>query len=540
MRSRPSARSLLPLFLLSAAAVGPALAQWTMAIGDQPLGQTAWVIDEADLGISIAALSDPIAAGDVQFYEIVVANDGPADAVDVVVQHELPTSGIGYGVEPAAFPCVLLSGSVFECDLGTIPATESRTLLVGVLIDHRFDSSHRSEVALTASNPDPASGNDVDDTDTSVVRAREILATNRGTNETTAIVAKEGDSSMALIFADSDDGTHRDYSVEAVGSRTVALAEVMHFGGTPSPEVAALVSGFDGSTQVIVVDAQDQALLGEHAVAGDWLEIDAASVADFGDTPADEVAILVRSTDGSEVRVKVLDASSGTQLGDYLVDAGSPADFPIGFSPIDDFDGTPGAELAIASKNPITQASSIKIVDSESGALLTDVPLGADLFPLGVVGLPDLGLGGGTPAPDVAVLFRRASDGDLFAEVFDADSGASFGAIDFDDALQPIGAFEEVGSFGGSAAPELAAFGRVDPSDLKTEIRDAASGAGVNAIVTTSPGSTPIPLGLASHDSFAGSTAPEVSVLSEIFMSPAQVDLFDAAGAAPLVTYFLP
>jgi uncharacterized repeat protein (TIGR01451 family) len=526
---------------------GGGLAPTGLAIGGEVEDHFVEISKETDLEVSLAELVDPVVAGDVQMFSLTVTNNGPAQATDVVLQQELPRGGIFLGAEPTSIDCAVLSGLLVDCALGAMQPGDSLDVVIGALMDHRVDALQSSEAIVAGNEPDPDGSNDDAMVDFEVVGNREMVATFRGNKKTLAMIAKEGDNSVSMVFANAKGGDDREYSVEGIGYRATALTEVENFGGTSSPEVAALAAGFDGTTKVLIVDANDQTLLGDYDIPGGWYAIDIASVDSFDDTTAPEVAILLRDTIDTEVRVQVLDAMSGVVVRDHLVATSTPnppgediaAPFPIGFDLVDDFGGSLSPELVIGLKNPDTEEVSVLVIDPDSGAELGNHSQGDDLFPLGIVGLEDLGLGGGTSAPDAALLVRRASDLDLFAIVLDASSGATFGPVDFDDMLRP-GSFTRVPDAGSSTASELAVTGREDPDTLTVSIRDAATSAVVNSIAISSPPLVPVPLGQVHHEDFGGGPDAELAILFEYFEAPTQVQIFDVLGAAPLFTFFLP
>ena len=72
------------------------------------------------------ALNDPVNAGGVALYQLVVTNNGPSDAQNVVVTDTLPVSTTYAGGDAACSA----SGQTVTCNVGTLAAGASRTLLV--------------------------------------------------------------------------------------------------------------------------------------------------------------------------------------------------------------------------------------------------------------------------------------------------------------------------------------------------------------------------------------------------------------------------
>ena len=136
-------------------------------------------IGGADLSITKTESSDPAIAGSTLTYTLTVANTGPADARDVKVVDHLPA---GVTVTSASAPCVGAVGAV-TCELGTVPATSTRTVQIEVAIGSSLVHDAGSAVTIinTASvssdQPDPDSGNDVAIESTTVVASTDLAAT---------------------------------------------------------------------------------------------------------------------------------------------------------------------------------------------------------------------------------------------------------------------------------------------------------------------------------------------------------------------------
>ena len=88
--------------------------------------ETTTVNATATLSVSKVALNDPVYAGGAALYQIVVTNDGPSDAQNVVVTDTLPVSTTYAGGDAAC----TANGSEIVCTVGTLAAGARRTLLV--------------------------------------------------------------------------------------------------------------------------------------------------------------------------------------------------------------------------------------------------------------------------------------------------------------------------------------------------------------------------------------------------------------------------
>jgi uncharacterized repeat protein (TIGR01451 family) len=124
-------------------------------IGNSSLIIGVPIAPEADLGIAKSVIKDEICLGAYGFYEIVVTNDGPSDAENVVVTDTLPAGLVYGGGSPE---CGLVGGDVV-CTIGTLGAGQSYDLLIGFNIDPSVISgaviANTADVGSTTPDPGP-------------------------------------------------------------------------------------------------------------------------------------------------------------------------------------------------------------------------------------------------------------------------------------------------------------------------------------------------------------------------------------------------
>jgi uncharacterized repeat protein (TIGR01451 family) len=84
----------------------------------------------ADLALTVTPEPGPILVGQPFVYRLVVANNGPDDALNVVLTENLPTAASFLSATPAPTTNV---ANVLTFDLGTIPAGTSRTVLLRMM-----------------------------------------------------------------------------------------------------------------------------------------------------------------------------------------------------------------------------------------------------------------------------------------------------------------------------------------------------------------------------------------------------------------------
>ncbi len=137
----------------SAGNSGPAVADLTVA-------------DAADLVITKTDSPDPVAAGAQLTYTITVQNNGPSDALDVVVTDTLPAgvtfvSSSGCDNDPNGAP---------TCDLGVITAGSSKQATLTVTVDSGLAAGVLTNLAeVTSSTPERFPGDESVTEDTTVV-----------------------------------------------------------------------------------------------------------------------------------------------------------------------------------------------------------------------------------------------------------------------------------------------------------------------------------------------------------------------------------
>jgi uncharacterized repeat protein (TIGR01451 family) len=136
------------------------------------------VAASADLSIVKSDSPDPVLAGNLLTYTLVVANGGPSTAEDVSITDDLP-DGTTFveGVDGnGATVCALTQPDEVVCDLGSMAPGASETVYITVLVDPSLpDGSVLSNSAtVTSSTADPNLANNTDTESTDVDTAADI------------------------------------------------------------------------------------------------------------------------------------------------------------------------------------------------------------------------------------------------------------------------------------------------------------------------------------------------------------------------------
>ncbi len=131
----------------------------------------------ANLVVTKDGPTAPVAAGDQFDYTIIVTNDGPSDAVAVVVDDPLP-AGITYVTSTVSGGAgtETCDATVF-CDLGTIPAGGTETITVSVQVETDVTGDVLNTAVATTATPGDDPADSTDDHTTPVVEEADVAIT---------------------------------------------------------------------------------------------------------------------------------------------------------------------------------------------------------------------------------------------------------------------------------------------------------------------------------------------------------------------------
>ncbi len=122
---------------------------------------------EADIGVFKSVGLNPVPAGGMVVYPITVSNFGPADAQNVVLTDAIPPeiTGVEFSID---------GGSTFSpwpgsLDIGTLPAGETRTILIRGIVSLSATGIISNTVEVSSTTPDPNPSNNTSTVDVEVI-----------------------------------------------------------------------------------------------------------------------------------------------------------------------------------------------------------------------------------------------------------------------------------------------------------------------------------------------------------------------------------
>ncbi len=121
----------------------------------------------ADLALTKSDDPDPVLAGSLLTYTIVVQNAGPSHAPAVQVVDTLPSDGVTFVSATASQGSCSEAGGTVTCALGALTAGSAATVTITVQVDASFTGSVLSNTAsvfTTATDPDIANNSDTETT----------------------------------------------------------------------------------------------------------------------------------------------------------------------------------------------------------------------------------------------------------------------------------------------------------------------------------------------------------------------------------------
>ena len=134
-------------------------------------------------------------------------------------------------------------------------------------------------------------------------------------------------------------------------------------------------------------------------------------------------------------------------------------------------------EIAVVTYNPTLKKSTATVKNTQTGALVKQIPFNGQFVPTKANVLPDLN---GNGASEIAVLGVRSSDQAVQVEVRDSLSGVKLSAVPFDPAFKPLdlGVVRDINGKGTAGLAVL----QQNATQLRVQLKNALSGAQIRNI----------------------------------------------------------
>ncbi len=144
---------------------------------------TAGVGPEADLSLVKTALTSPAVPGDPISYDVTVTNDGPSDALGIVVTDPVP-AGATFDPTTSSANCGLV-GSNVVCTVPVVPAGETVSVVIAFILDSDVidGSTLENQASVTSDTPDPDPSDNTEDEETPVVASADLSVVKSGPSE---------------------------------------------------------------------------------------------------------------------------------------------------------------------------------------------------------------------------------------------------------------------------------------------------------------------------------------------------------------------
>lgn len=144
--------------------------------GNNSATGTVTVSTSADLSLTKSSPPTPPVPGSTAVWPVAVTNNGPSDAVSVVVTDTLP-SGTTFNPGQSAPTCSLASPGVVECSISSISSGGTSDLSIAADISSSLIGSVTNTASVSSSTDDPFAGNNSDSTTESLVPTADLSVT---------------------------------------------------------------------------------------------------------------------------------------------------------------------------------------------------------------------------------------------------------------------------------------------------------------------------------------------------------------------------
>jgi uncharacterized repeat protein (TIGR01451 family) len=136
------------------------------------LWMTPAMAQTADLEVTKLDSPDPVTAGDNLTYTVTITNNGPSDALAVVLTDILPPEVTFASSTPGAPTCIELLG-VVTCTIAVVGTSGASVIMIDVTVDPAASGTITNSASVTAATVDPDLTNNSASEDTLVLQPTE-------------------------------------------------------------------------------------------------------------------------------------------------------------------------------------------------------------------------------------------------------------------------------------------------------------------------------------------------------------------------------
>jgi len=177
------------LLLSHGASAGPMLEQAGLSISKGEIANPIQVVaqvevlslkltesDDPDLEVTKSASSDPVTAGEVLTYTLVITNNGPYSGTGVLVTDTLPT-GVTFTTATASKGGCNESSGTVTCTLNTLVVSDTATVTIVVTVNSSTTGPLTNMAEVSGNEPDLTPGNNTATEETTVNTQADLVLT---------------------------------------------------------------------------------------------------------------------------------------------------------------------------------------------------------------------------------------------------------------------------------------------------------------------------------------------------------------------------
>jgi uncharacterized repeat protein (TIGR01451 family) len=136
--------------------------------GNNHASTSTEVLTKADLSIGMMDHPDPVAPGTNLTYTLVVTNNGPSDAISLILTDTLPSVVNYLSVSPNVCTPRPYTHTILDCVLPDLAAGQSFQIVLVVSVSPGIASPFVNHVSASSGTPDPEPGNNARDETTGI------------------------------------------------------------------------------------------------------------------------------------------------------------------------------------------------------------------------------------------------------------------------------------------------------------------------------------------------------------------------------------